>query len=258
MGIETAIIGGALVGGGLSFLGSKKQSSAAESAANAQVAGGDRATQAQLEMYNQSRDDLAPWRESGERGLRDLERTTQQYKGELRGYKQMVDDPSSYKQSPDFQFRQKEGLKAMGAAFSAGGLDRGPVPKAFAEYNMGLASGGYQDAVNRQGGYLGRLESLMNRYAGNAGVGQTAATNTAQMGQQSAGNMGNIAMNQGNAIAGGQINQANATTGLYNNLSNIGSNATNQYMLNNYLQNSGGGSGGGFTPSPEAGYGYGR
>ena len=238
-----AIIGAAVVGGAFSYLGSKEQASAAESAAQAQVAAGDRATQAQLEMYNQSRADLAPWRAAGERGLGSLEMEQERYKN-------AVLNPNKYLQSPGYGWLQQQGIDALNKGASASGaLDSGARSKDLMAYGQGLAKQDYT-------GYLGRLESLMNRYAGTAQVGQTATNTTAQMGQQTAGNMGNIAIGQGNAIASGQINQANATTGLYNNLSNIGSNAANQYMLGNYLQNSGG-SGGSNYPA-EYGYGYGR
>jgi hypothetical protein len=43
----------------------------------------------------------------------------------------------------------------------------------------------------------------------------------------------------GNAMAGSAINQANARTSMYQNFSNIGSNAVNQGLTYNYLQNMG-------------------
>lgn len=60
--VATAVIGGALVGAGASIYGGKKAGDAADRASS-------RATDAELQMYRQSRRDLAPWRESGEGAL---------------------------------------------------------------------------------------------------------------------------------------------------------------------------------------------
>ena len=59
------------------------------------------------------------------------------------------------------------------------------------------------------------------------------------------------------AVAGGMINAANARTGMYSNMSQIASNAANQYSMMNYMQPQ-------TTTQPsssypaEYGYGYGR
>jgi len=216
MGIETAILGSAIIGGGLSYLGSKEQSSAAQSAANTQAAAADRAAQLQYQMFQENRSDLAPWRAAGGRSLADLER--------LQGtYESAVMNPNQYKQSPGYGWLQQQGLDALQKSGAAGGV---PITRDAIRFGQGLALQDYT-------GYLGRLD----RYAGTAQVGQTASNNLAALGQNYAGNVGNIYQNAGNAIASGQINQANARTGLYSNLSNIGSNAVNQYMLSNYLSN---------------------
>jgi len=235
--VATAIV----VGGGLAYLGSREQASAAESAANAQVAAGDRATQTQLRMFEQNRADLAPWRQAGERSLGDLER--------LQGtYESAIMNPNQYQRSPGYGWLQRQGIDALNRGASASGqLDSGARSKDLISFGQGLALQDYS-------GYLGRLESLMNRYAGTAQVGQTASGTLANLGQNTANNLASIYQGQGQAVAGGQINQANARTGLYNNLSNIGSNAANQYMLNNYLQNMGGGSAGGYPATPSYTY----
>lgn len=236
-----AILGSSIIGGGLGLLGSKEQSSAAKRAAESQVAAGDRATQAQLEMYYQSRKDLAPWRLAGERSLADLER-------EQGLYADVVHDPNLYKESPGYGWLQQEGIEALSRGASAAGkLGSGQYSKDLLRFGQGLALQDYS-------GYLGRLESLMNRYAGTAQVGQTASGTLANLGQQTGTNLGNIYTGMGQAQAGGYINQANARTGLYSNLANIGSNAMNQYMLYNYLGNLGGGGSGYQLPADIAGW----
>jgi len=222
MGIETAILGSAIIGGGLSYLSSKEQSSAAQSAANTQASAADRASQLQYQMFQENRSDLAPWREAGGRSLAELER--------LQGtYESAVMNPNQYQQSPGYGWLQQQGLDALQKSGAASGT---PITRDAIQFGQGLALQDYT-------GYLGRLESLMNRYAGTAQVGQTASNTLAQLGQNYAGNVGNLYQNAGNAIASGQINQANARTGLYQNLANIGANAANQYSLNNYLGNLG-------------------
>ena len=210
MGAGAAIIGSSLIGGGLSFLGSKEQSKGASRAADAQA-------EVQWEMYRQSREDLAPWRAAGQRSLADLERMQGMYEGAIM-------DPNRYIESPGYDWLQQQGVSAIDRGAAARGkLDSGQNQKDLMAYGQGLALQDYQ-------GYLGRLESLMNRYAGTAQVGQTASNTLAGLGQ-------NTAYNVGQAQAGGIIGQTNARTGLYQNLANIGTNATNQWMLNSYLQN---------------------
>ena len=211
MSWAAAIIGGsAVIGGALSYAGSKSQAKAASRAGDAQA-------QVQWDMYSQGREDLAPWREAGERSLADLERVQGTYEG-------AVMDPNQYKQSPGYNWLEQQGRAAINRQSAAQGqFGSGRHQKDLVQYGQGLALQDYQ-------GYLGRLESLMNRYAGTSQVGQTASGQIAGLGA-------NAANQVGNAQYASEINQGNARTGLYQNLSNIGTNATNQFMLNNYLQN---------------------
>ena len=206
----TIIGGAAVIGGGLSYMSSREQSRAAGGAS-------DDMAQVQWEMYDQNREDMAPWREAGERSLADLERVQGTYESAIM-------DPSQYKQSPGYNWLEQQGRAAINRQSAAQGrFGSGRHQKDLMQYGQGLALQDYQ-------GYLGRLESLMNRYAGTSQVGQTSSSQVAGLGAN--------ATNQvGSAQYASQINQGNARAGLYQNLSNIGSNATNQLMLNNYLGN---------------------
>ena len=224
MGVGAAIIGSSLIGGGLSYLSSRDQSKAAKKASRTQAQASVYATDVQREMYEQSRADLAPWRSAGGRSLADLERMQGMYEG-------AVMDPNQYIESPGYDWLQQQGISAINRGASARGkLGSGQTSKDLMAYGQGLALQDYQ-------GYLGRLESLMNRYAGTAQVGQTASNTLAGLGSNMANQVGANALYSGQAQAGGIIGQANARTGLYQNLANIGTNATNQWMLNSYLQN---------------------
>jgi len=244
MGIETAIIGGALLGGAASIASSKQASSAATSAANTQAASADQATALQREMYyqtrsdqlkqyEQARSDMAPWRTAGVGALGTLQ-------NELGNYAGYVKDPSTYKQSPGYNWLVQQGVNAIDRGASATGkLDSGQRSKDLMAYGQGMASQDY-------GNFLGRYGELLNRYSGLAGTGQTASSSMGAYGQNMANQLGQYGTNYanqagnnmigaGNAMAGGMINAANARTGMYSNLSQIGSNAANQYMMYNYL-----------------------
>jgi len=241
----TAILGGALLGGVASMASSKQASSAAGSAAATQSAAADRATALQREMYYQSRTDalrqyeqgradIAPWRTAGVGALGTLQ-------NELGNYAGYVKDPSSYLQSPGYDWQVQQGVNAIDRGASATGkLDSGQRSKDLMAYGQGMAAQDY-------GNFLGRYSDLLNKYSGIAGTGMTSAgqmgaygqnlgNQLGQYGQNYATGAGNSMMAGGNAMAGGMINAANARTGMYSNLSQIGSNAANQYSMMNYLQ----------------------
>lgn len=56
---------GAIIGGALGLVGAGMSSSAAKSAAGTQAAAAGAATEAQMKMFEQSREDQAPWRQAG-------------------------------------------------------------------------------------------------------------------------------------------------------------------------------------------------
>ena len=209
--MAAAIPAAAMLGSAaISYMGSREQSRGASKASDAM-------SDVQWDMYAQNRQDTAPWREAGARSLKDLERIQGTYEG-------AVMDPNQYVQSPAYDWLRQQGIEAINRKSAATGqFGSGRNQKDLMQYGQGLALTDYQ-------GYLGRLESLMNRYAGTSQVGQTASGQLAGLGQ-------NVANQVGAAGYASQINQANARTGLYQNLSNIGTNAVNQWSLNNYLQN---------------------
>ena len=170
----------AVAGLGSALLGS----SAARSAANTAAAASDRAGDVQLQMFRQSREDLAPFREAGYRGLA-------RFEGEL---------GPSFQTSPGYQFALGEGVNAIDRAASARGM---------------LGSGGRLRELTRFGQGMANQEwnNYLNRLASMAGIGQSATTTTTGLGQQAAGNVGNAMMAGGQAQAAGGINSANAILG---------------------------------------------
>lgn len=76
MGIETAIIGSAILGAGASAYGASKANKAANKAADATKQAADASTAEAARQYDQTRQDYAPWRDVGQGALSAL---AQQY-----------------------------------------------------------------------------------------------------------------------------------------------------------------------------------
>jgi hypothetical protein len=198
----TAILAGAAIAGGVGLATGLIGANASRSAANIQA---DAATNAantsagvQREMFYVGRDDTAPWRTAGANALSQL-------------VSKMQAGPGSYTQSPGYQFRLSEGNKAIQNAAAVRGNALNPATvKALGDYAQNYATNDYQNFLDRYYRELTPYQSL-------AGVGQTAATQTAAQGTQVGANIGNTLLQgglvSGQAQAGGQINQANAITG---------------------------------------------
>lgn len=172
MAISTAaaIVGSAVIGGVASHSASKR-------AASAQRAGYDAATAEQRRQYDQTRQDFAPWRQTGKDAL-----------GRLNAMS--AGDMSSFQASPGYNFVRQEGQRDIGNSFAArGGALSGNALRALTQYNQSLASNEFGNFWNRQ--------------AGLAGVGQSATQNTAAFGANAANNIANNFAGAGNARASG-------------------------------------------------------
>src|SRR4030067_1436713 len=111
-GVAGAIGGGAVLGAVASRSAGKTQSAAA-----------DRATEATLSQYRQTREDMAPWREAGGRALTTLESRLP----ELTRRFSLAD----FLKDPGYEFRLAEGEKAINRAAAARGMwDSGATGKA--------------------------------------------------------------------------------------------------------------------------------
>ena len=112
--------------------------------------------------------------------------------------------------SPDYQFRMNESQRALTARNAALGIqDSGAAQRAAIQYAGNLASGEFNN-------YANRLSAL-------AGVGQTAAQNTAQLGQNYANAVGNIGMNNAQSLASSYQQQGQNSAQMWGNLAGIGS-----------------------------------
>lgn len=185
---------GAAILGGSSLLGGVLGGKGAKKAAKAQAQSQQLAIDEQRRQYDQTRADLAPWRETGARQLGLAEAMLQP------GY--------DYTASPGYQFRFNEGQRAIqGSAAARGSMLSGGTLKDLMKYGEGLAAADFGDSFNRR--------------AGLAGVGQTATTATGQFGANAANNIGQAFGNIGQAKASGYAGVNNAVQGTLGNLMSI-------------------------------------
>lgn len=239
-----AIIGGSsLISGYLANKGAKKQAQAAERAADASA-------QVQKEMYDTTREDMAPWREVGGQALYRLSDlmgiqprvpaaaggagkpvnmlarslamspttgangdTAYEYlpKSDQFGNLSRRFTMEDFYNDPGYAFRFNEGVKALDRSAAArGNLFSGGHGKALQDWGQGLANQEYGNAFNR---WKAEQGDIYNRLAGLSGAGQTTAAQLGQFGQ-------NTAMGVGNAMSQGYLNQGNARASGYAGMNN--------------------------------------
>lgn len=164
-------------------------SNATKDAANTQADASRAASQAQLDMYNQTRADLAPYRQAGYGALEQL---------------QSGNAAQIAQSDPGYQFRLNEGMKALNANASATGNRLGGAQqKALAQYSQGYASNEYGNAWNR-------LANL-------AGIGTSATNSTANAGSNYTNAVSSNLMGAANANAAATMAQANNYGNMINN-----------------------------------------
>lgn len=183
MGIETAILGGT------SLIGGMMGANASRSAASAQADAADRATAAQAAAAAQQREDLAPWANSGKAA-----------NNKLMAMLGLNGQASDFTTDPSYQFRLAEGQKAVdNSAAARGSTLSGAALKALTKYGQGMASTEFGNSFNRLAGVSGQGQS--------AAAGQGAGS--MQFGNSQANNL----MEAANANTAGQVGSANAWSG---------------------------------------------
>lgn len=154
-----------------------------ERALDAQTNAANSANATQLYMYNQNRDDNKPWLQAGQGALSQLA------SGDVFGI-------NGFQSDPGYEFRMKEGQKAIDAAAAARGMrNSGAALKELARYGQDYASNEYNNAYNRQ----------YNRLSAIAGFGQGANAANQQSGSNYANNVSANQIGLGNASASSEI-----------------------------------------------------
>lgn len=194
--VAAAVVGSAVVS-------SVVANNAAKKAAKAQVDAADKASQTELEMFEQNREDMKPWRDAGTTSLAQMLEGTKDG-GEFNRNFTMAD----FVKDPGYEFRMNEGQQAIerGAAARGGALS-GRALKEATRYGQDFASNEYGNAYNR---YNNDLSTRFGRLSSIAGTGQTSTAQIGQMGTQVAGQIGENTLQAGNARASGYVGRANA------------------------------------------------
>jgi hypothetical protein len=185
VGTTAAIIGGsALLGAGASVYGANKAASAQKKAAA-------QAGQIQKDQYEQTRSDLAPYRDVGSNALSRYQNLLG-----MNGQDAYQSSLNDYQQSPFLSQLVKDTQRGVDASSAARG---------------GLFSGATAQAIGDRTGqlYLGDFNNYLSRVGGLVDTGASAATQTGQFGANAAAGRSQAATQAGNAQAGGFINMAN-------------------------------------------------
>ena len=214
--IVTATIS-SVVGGVGNYLGAKEQADAARDAANTSAG-------IQRYMFDQSREDMEPWRQTGQGALykmSDLMGMPVEGQEKSPQYGSFMDyfGAEDFQKDPGYDFRLAEGQKAIDrSAASRGNLFSGATGKALTQYGQDYGSNEFMNAYNR---WNQDRERQYNRLAGLSGTGQTSAQQIGQCGMNTGQNIGNAyqtgIQNAGAARASGYAGVANAVNSGINN-----------------------------------------
>jgi hypothetical protein len=206
---STAILGAAAVGA----VGAGMQASAAKKAAGMQAAAADRAMQQEREMYEQGREDLAPYRETGYTALQDITKRMPLFTS------QFGDEQMAQYLDPSMEFRRKLGEQSTARMLNVGGgAISGNTLRGLEDYGQGLASTEYGNAFNR---FQNERTNIYNTLANIAGMGQGAVNTGVGAGQTFAANQTGLLTGQAAAQAAGQVGAANAYSGALGNAGNM-------------------------------------
>lgn len=234
---STCSVAAAILGGGALAAGGAIGGSLI--GANAQTTAAQNATNAQLSMFNTSKNALQPFINAGQGGIPGIQSWLDQSNesSPLNALMKLTtpgaDMSATLAQTPGYQFSEDRGLRAVNNALAARGLggSGGAVAKGAADYTTGLAQGTWQNVVNALQNMFtsgaGAKQNLVNTGAGSAGTLTGAATNVG-------GQVGSNLIGAGNAVAG-------AATGIGSAVGNLGSTASTAAIIQQLLGKGGAG-----------------
>ena len=225
MAISTgaAILGGAVLGLGGSYLagqaaksGAQAQAGAMSEASNLQAQTARESIALQREMYEKGLELGEPYRKAGYSALNRVQDL-------LPGLTTPV-TAQEIQNLPGFKFATEQGIGAARQNMNVGGGGSN-VDRAAQKFAIDYTTGVAMPQV------LEQRRSIYNTLAGIAGIGQTATTgaqqagagygaNVANISGTTAGAIGNLGVGQANAMASGNIAQANLMSGALNNIGN--------------------------------------
>jgi hypothetical protein len=209
IGTGTAIAVGAAAG----LVGAKMTADASKSAAKTQADAAGRASAQEYAMYQQGREDLAPYRAAGYVALEDIEKMKPFLKAQF--------GPDQFAQylDPSMAFRQRLGTQATERmANVGGGALSGNTLRALTDYGQNLASTEYGNAFGR---FQTERSNIYNTLANIAGMGQGAVNTGVRSGETFAAGQTGLTTGAAAAQAAGTVGQANAYSGALGNVGNM-------------------------------------
>ena len=228
MSFAYTAIGTAALGAFSAYEGAQGQKSAGQNAGNLQYWQALQNAEAEKAMYNQTRTDLAPWREAGAGAINQLSAGFRPGGQFVTPFKY---DPLT---DPSTQWRFQQGQNAINQSAAAqGGYFSGNLGKALADYGQNFASSEEQNAFNQE---EQQKMDAYNMLAGLSGAGQGATTQTGQFGLNAVGNAGNYLTGGAQAVGQGMIGGAGAQAGFYQNLNNMLQGGAGMYLNYNNAQ----------------------
>lgn len=229
-----ATVGSAAVGAYGSYKAGEAQKDAAKSSAQAQVRTNRQNIEFQKEMFEQQREDQAPWREAGEQALGEMRQGIQEGR-----YSPGAFD-FQFKESPGYQFRRDEAIDAVESSAAAKGrLNSGATMKAINDRASDMASQEYGNAFRRSmqeyQTEAGRKSDQFNRQASMAGIGQTANQQVAGARSNMASRVGQSTQATGNALARGARQKGQARASAYQGMAQSANQGMQNYLMYNAL-----------------------
>lgn len=199
MWVATAVIGAGVLGAGASIYGANK-------AADAQTQAADKAIALQQNQYNQTRTDLAPYRDAGTDAATQLRSRLSELTTPISV------NPDDFKNSDMYKFAQTQGKRAVTNSSAARGLgSSGAALKGAAAFESGLNLQNWQQNFNNQ---VTNQTNAYTRLKGLLDTGENAGAQTGALGEKAAYNSGVATVGAGNAVAAADNTSANAVSKL--------------------------------------------
>lgn len=222
MGFEAILgaVAGPIIGG---IFGSD----ASEDASNAQVAAADQSNATQLAMFNQTRADNAPFRDTGVAANNKL--TELMNGGQFSRRFTQADMSADPVYQNGLKFGLDQGTQGINRQAAAGGnFLSGATLKALTRFGNDYGSTRANESYNR---FNNDQNAQYNKLAGLSGAGQQATNQISAAGQNMANNISASQIGAGNARASGYVGQANAWNGAIGGATN----ALQQYSMMNRM-----------------------
>lgn len=219
---------GSIVGGIAGpLIGGIFGSDASDDAADAQTAAASQSDATQRYMYDTTRADNAPFRETGLQAnnrLADLMNS-----GQFGRRFTQADLNADPVYQSGLQFGLNEGTKGINRQAAAGGsMLSGATLKALTRFGNDYGSTKANESYNR---FNNDQNAQYNKLAGLSGAGQQATNQISAAGQNMANNISASQIGAGNARASGYVGQANAWNGAIGGATN----ALQQYSMMNRM-----------------------